>query len=71
MSEAHTNSPDMGGYAFASAVTAIPVPTLYALVHQRRIPHNRLSRRMVRFKRAELERWLAERAVPTAARTET
>lgn len=37
--------------------------TMYALVSQRRIPHVRLGRRLVRFSKAELERWVAERSI--------
>ena len=59
-------SAEIGGYAFAATLTAIPIPTLYSLVHHRRIPHVRLGRRLVRFRRTELEAWLTERAVPVA-----
>lgn len=59
-------TPDIGGYEYAARVTGIRVSTLYSLVCQRRIPHIRLSRRMVRFRRADLERWLQSRAVEPA-----
>jgi excisionase family DNA binding protein len=39
----------------------IKVSTLYAWVHQKRIPHVRFSGRMVRFDRAEIETWLEEK----------
>ncbi len=55
---------EAGGYAFAERVTGLCRGTLYALVHERRIPHVRLSPRLVRFRRADLDRWMAERAVP-------
>jgi excisionase family DNA binding protein len=55
------------GYAEASQLLGIKLGTLYSMVHERRIPFYRLSGRMVRFRRADLERWLAERAVePTS-----
>lgn len=38
--------------------------TLYSLVSRRQIPHIRLSPRMVRFSRQDLEEWLSERRVP-------
>ena len=37
--------------------------TAYALVYEKRIPHVRLGRRMVRFDPAEIQRWLEERKV--------
>jgi excisionase family DNA binding protein len=58
---------ELGGYDFASKVTGIKVSTLYSLVCEKRIPHVRLSRRMVRFRRSDLEKWLNERAVPVSA----
>ncbi len=57
--------PEAGGYSFAEVVTGLCRGTLYALVHQRRIPHVRLSARLVRFRRDELEGWMNARAVPT------
>lgn len=51
-------------YQEAAALLSMPVGTLYALVHQGRIPHIRLSRRMVRFDPGELDSWLARRRVP-------
>ncbi len=50
-------------YQQASAVLGIAVGTLYALVHQKRIPHIRLSGRMVRFHPDALHAWLEERIV--------
>jgi excisionase family DNA binding protein len=41
----------------------LPLGTLYALVHDQRIPHLRLGKRLVRFRVSDVERWLAERAV--------
>jgi excisionase family DNA binding protein len=54
---------DIGGYDLAERVTGIRRSTLYALVHEQRIPHVRLSGRLVRFRRADLEGWLASHSV--------
>ena len=54
---------DVGGYEVAEEETGIGRPTLYSLVHQNRIPHIRLSRRLVRFRRSDLRRWMSERLV--------
>ena len=53
-----------GGYEQVQEWTGINLATLYTLVHQRRIPHIRLGPRLVRFKKSEIESWLAEKAVP-------
>lgn len=45
-------------YAEASQFLSVPVGTLYYWVYEKRIPHHRLSSRMVRFRRSELETWL-------------
>lgn len=54
---------EAGGYAFAEEITGLCRNTLYALVHQRRIPFSRISSRLVIFRRNELQAWLDERAV--------
>ena len=41
-----------------SGYTQLKVQTVYQLVHLRRIPVVRLSKRCIRFKRADIERWL-------------
>ncbi len=46
-----------------SAWLAVPRGTLAAWRHRRAIPFIKLGR-AVRYRRDELERWLAERAVP-------
>jgi len=51
-------------YNQAAKFLNMPKGTLYALVHERRVPHVRLSSRMVRFSRAELEAWLTAHRVP-------
>lgn len=49
--------------------------TLYALVHDCRIPHVKFSLRFIRFRAAELEEWIAEHVVaadpPSAVGTST
>ena len=48
-------------YQKAATFLDVPIGTLYAMVHEKRIPHIRLSKRMVRFDVEELEVWLRER----------
>jgi excisionase family DNA binding protein len=50
-------------YKQAARRLGMNVNTLYAWVCQKKIPHKRLSRRLVRFDADELERWIAERHV--------
>jgi excisionase family DNA binding protein len=57
---------DLMTYEDTSKLLNVKVGTLYALVSQRRIPHVRLGRRLVRFDRAEIEAWLQQRAVAPA-----
>lgn len=51
-------------YEVASRRLGVPLGTMYALVHAGRIPHVRLGKRLVRFRRADLERWLESNSVP-------
>ncbi len=51
------------GYKDAAALLGLPIGTVYALVSQRRIPHVRLGRRLVRFRRRDLQLWIQERGV--------
>ncbi len=56
---------DVLRYADAAAYLSVPLGSLYALVHEKRVPHFRLSSRTVLFRRSELEAWLAQhRVVP-------
>jgi excisionase family DNA binding protein len=55
---------EMLSYPEAARVLGLALGTLYAMVHQRRIPHVRLGPRLVRFRRNELDAWLADRSVP-------
>jgi excisionase family DNA binding protein len=50
-------------YTEAAKLLSIRKGTLYAWVHERRIPHLRLSKRLVRFDEATLRKWLADRLV--------
>jgi excisionase family DNA binding protein len=51
------------GYADAAKLLRLPIGTVYALVSQKRIPHIRLGRRLVRFSEASLREWIAARSV--------
>jgi excisionase family DNA binding protein len=50
-------------YAQASHHLNLKIGTLCALVAQRRVPHVRLGRRLVRFDRRELDSWLQRHTV--------
>ncbi len=50
-------------YNGAHEVTGICINTLYGLVSRRKIPHMRISARLVRFVKRELEEWLDSRRV--------
>jgi excisionase family DNA binding protein len=58
---------DLLTYDQAAKVLNLKIGTLYALVSQSRVPHVRLGRRLVRFSRAELEKWLREHSVAPAS----
>jgi len=62
-----TGTPDFIGYRQAAALLGVPVGTLYCWTHQRRIPHVRLGKRLVRFERQKLLQFLQEHEVPAAA----
>ena len=59
---------DLMTYDEARKLLKLKPGTLYALVSQKRIPHLRLGRRLVRFERGELEAWLRQRAVAPTSR---
>ena len=46
-------------YKKAAEYLDLPVGTLYAWVHEKKIPHVRLGKRTVRFDQDELARWVA------------
>jgi len=58
-------------YDEAAKRLGLALGTLYALVHAGRIPHVRLGKRLVRFRPAEIERWLESHSVPAATTTGT
>ena len=45
-------------YAELATFLSMPVGTVYYLVHRRQIPFVRLGRRLVRFRRSQIEQWL-------------
>jgi excisionase family DNA binding protein len=47
-----------------SSITGLAVGTLYHFVSQRRIPIVRISARCVRFRRSDIDAWLAKRVIP-------
>lgn len=57
-------SDDLLTYAQLGEVIGFPLGTLYSMVKKKQIPHVRLGRRLVRFRRNEIERWLQSRSVP-------
>jgi len=60
-------SPDtLMTYTELAAVTGLKLGTLYAMVNRGDIPHLRLGRRLVRFRKYEIKAWLDERSVPAA-----
>ena len=58
-------------YDEAAKRLGLTLGTLYALVHTGRIPHVRLGKRLVRFRPAELERWLESNSVPAVKKAGT
>lgn len=50
-------------YDEAARHLGIPLSTLYALVHQRRVPHYRYGPRFVVFDLNELDHWMSARKV--------
>lgn len=55
-------------YSDLETYTKLKRGTLHWLVSTRQIPHLRLGPRTVRFDRAEIDRWLAERATGVAGK---
>lgn len=59
---------EMFSYVKAAEFLGVKVATLYSMVSRGQVPHARIGRRLVRFPRAELVKWVAARmVVPTAA----
>ena len=61
---------DLVGYDEAARITGIKKATLYAMVHQRRLPHFRFGGRLVRFSKQELETWVDGHYIPENATDE-
>lgn len=61
---------EMLSYVEASRMLGVPVGTLYFWVSRRRIPHVRLGKRLVRFRRAEIDAWIAKHQVPAVGETD-
>lgn len=57
-------------YDQAAELLGIKKSTLYALVSQKRVPHIRISGRLVRFCPDELERWMEKHHVASQSRRE-
>lgn len=67
-SETKSGGTSTVGYAAAAEFLGVAKGTLYAWVHQRRVPHIRIGRRCVRFNRSALQAFLDERAVQVGAK---
>lgn len=50
-------------YQELSEEVGININTLYSMVKKKKIPHQRLSLRLVRFDRIEIDKWLDETKV--------
>lgn len=50
-------------YSEAADFLRVPIGSLRAMVHAKRIPHVRIGPRTVTFELADLEQWLAARRV--------
>ncbi len=66
MSAEDDTQPRLMTYAETAVRLSVPIGTLYAWVHERKIPHIRLSARTVRFEASEIEAWLSKRRVSAA-----
>jgi excisionase family DNA binding protein len=67
LKEKNMKNEDLLTYAELHQVVGLPVGTLYSMVKKEQIPHVRLGRRLVRFRRIEIELWLKSRAVAAKA----
>jgi len=52
---------EMMNYRQTADLIGIKLGTLYSMVSRREVPHVRVGRRLIRFPRTEMMRWLAER----------
>ncbi len=48
-------------YDAVAGMLGVPRNTLYSMVSRKQIPHIRMSKRLVRFRRSVIEAWLRER----------
>lgn len=51
------------GYKEAAEIIGLPIGTLYALVSDKKIPHKRLGKRLVRFSLEEIRVWISQHSV--------
>ena len=58
-------------YAEVSEMLGLSMNTLYSMVHRKLIPFLRISDRIVRFERGEIEAWLESRRELTADELES
>jgi excisionase family DNA binding protein len=58
-----TDQDSLMDIAAVAAWTGLSVGTLYHFVSQRRIPFVRISARCIRFRRSDIETWLASKVV--------
>lgn len=65
------NLTDLIGYSEAARMLGTKLSTLYAWVHQKRVPHVRFGRRAVRFDRGALEQWVAAHRIEGTAERAT
>lgn len=56
-------------YAQAAKFLNVRIGTLYALVSRKQVPHVRLGKRLVRFRRSALTTLIAERSIDAAQTT--
>jgi excisionase family DNA binding protein len=54
---------DLLTYAQAADHLGLRVGTLHSLVHCLRVPHIRFGRRLVRFRRTDLDAWVEQHSV--------
>jgi excisionase family DNA binding protein len=56
---------ELCGYKEAAKFLGVPLGTLYAWVHQKRVPHVRFGARAVRFDRQALRAWIDRKTIAT------
>ena len=58
-----TALPEFLSYDDLSSYLGVPKETLYAWVHHKKIPHIRITGRLIRFRRSEVLQWLDDKHV--------